>query len=63
MRGGNIVANKDVSGGTIKDSCAMDNGTSPASIISELLISNYLKKDAVSLGLSEMRSNATFHRE
>ena len=61
MRGGNIVADKDPSGGIINDGCALDNGTSPASIISESYSSlDYLKKDTVSLGLSEMKSNATF---
>lgn len=61
VRGGNIVADKDPSGGIINDGCALDNGTSPASIISESYSSlDYLKKDAVSLGLSEMKSNATF---
>ena len=61
MRGGDIVASRDAMGGTIKDGCATDNGTSGASIISESYSSlDYLKKDTVSLGLSEMRSNATF---
>ncbi len=39
-----------------------NNGTSPASLISEKYSSlEYLKKDAISLGLNEMKSNATFN--
>ena len=61
LQGGVIVAKSDQSGSRAEGGCAPANGTSPASIISESYSSlDYLKKDAVSLGLSEMRSNATF---
>ncbi len=61
IRGGDIVADKDSSGGKITEGCAPNNGTSPATLISERYSSlDYLKKDAVALGLNEMKSNATF---
>jgi uncharacterized repeat protein (TIGR01451 family) len=61
LRGGDIVSDKDSSGGKIAESCSPNNGTAPASLISEKYSSlEYLKKDAISLGLNEMKSDATF---
>ena len=61
LRGGDIVADKDSSGAKITEGCSPNNGTAPATLISEKYSSlEYLKKDAVALGLNEMKSNATF---
>ena len=61
LRGGDIVADKDSSGNKIAEGCSPSGGTAPATIISEKYSSvDYMKKDAVALGLNEMKSNATF---
>ena len=61
LRGGDIVADKDSTGGKVAEGCTPNNGTAPATLISEKYSSlEYLKKDAVALGLNEMKSNATF---
>jgi uncharacterized repeat protein (TIGR01451 family) len=61
LRGGDIVADKDSSGNKIAEGCSPSGGTAPATIISEKYSSlDYIKKDAVALGLNEMKSNATF---
>ncbi len=61
LRGGDIVADKDSSGDKIAEGCSPSNGTAPATLISEKYSSlDYMKKDAVALGLNEMKSNATF---
>ena len=61
LRGGDIVADKDSSGNKIAEGCSPNGGTAPATIISEKYSSlDYMKKDAVALGLNEMKSNATF---
>ncbi|MBN1234645.1 MAG: DUF11 domain-containing protein, partial [Methanotrichaceae archaeon] len=63
LRGGDIVAGNDSSGGAIDKPCTSnDNGTAPATIISEKYTSlEYLKKDSIALGLNEMKTNATFN--
>jgi uncharacterized repeat protein (TIGR01451 family) len=63
LRGGDIFAGKDASGGAIEKSCASNSssGTGPANLISERYSSlEHLKKDSVALGLNEMKTNATF---
>jgi uncharacterized repeat protein (TIGR01451 family) len=63
LRGGSIVAANSSTGGAIGNTCTTpDNGTSPATIISEKFSSlQYLKKDSIALGLNEMKTNATFN--
>jgi uncharacterized repeat protein (TIGR01451 family) len=61
LRGGDIVADRDSSGNKIAEGCSPNSGTAPATLISEKYSSlDYMKKDAVALGLNEMKSNATF---
>jgi uncharacterized repeat protein (TIGR01451 family) len=64
LRGGVIVASNDSTGEkSIEVPCNTTNkGAAPATIISEKYSSlEYLKKDTVSLGLNEMKTNATFN--
>ncbi|MDD4162403.1 MAG: hypothetical protein PHW87_07975, partial [Methanothrix sp.] len=62
LRGGDIIAANDSSGGTpVKECIVADNGTAPATVLSERYSSvEYLKKDSIALGLNEMKTNATF---
>ncbi|MDQ1260895.1 MAG: hypothetical protein QG575_76, partial [Euryarchaeota archaeon] len=64
LRGGVIVAANDSTGAaSVEVPCnTTDKGKAPATIISEKYSSlEYLKKDSISLGLNEMKTNATFN--
>ena len=63
LRGGDIIAGNDSSGGAIGNEClSANNGTAPATLLSEWYSSlQYLKKDTIALGLNEMKTNATFN--
>ena len=62
LRGGDIIAGNNSAGGELDRECVTNGaGTAPATVISEKYSSlEYMKKDAVALGLSKMKSNATF---